>query len=369
MKKLISEIFWMRAIACIGIVVIHSISITLGTNPDLVKNQWPTYVQLYLMFCTPVFVFITEFLNAHKYGDKLKKGFMRRRILYLGVPYIILNLFWTIDKYAPVSLPELLDGFIMVSIRGHSVTYFILIIFQFYILHMLFSKYLRKMNPFAVITASILVTSVYWGVRLTYPAPEHVLGQLIWAKEGQTIFFGWITYFVLGYYIGINYEIFKANIRKYSWLIAALFIFSVFFVLMIHNFGINSAMGSKRLDTPIYTTSVILLFFLLASYYDYVPRFIMFISNYSFGIYLLHLIFLNNMGMMTENVFWDIVYKVILAICLSIFTAYLFNLNKYGKFVVGNVGKTEYQIPLSHVSRTIDNTLRKDEVTQNERDC
>lgn len=73
MTRQISEIFWMRAIACIGIAVIHAISLTIAHNPDLVKNQWPTYVQLYLMFCTPLFVFITEFLNAHKYGDTLKK--------------------------------------------------------------------------------------------------------------------------------------------------------------------------------------------------------------------------------------------------------------------------------------------------------
>ena len=364
MTRQISEIFWMRAIACIGIVLIHSISLTIANNSDLVKNQWPTYVQLYLMFCTPLFVFITEFLNAHKYGDTLKKGFIRKRLLYLGVPYVLLNLFWTIDKYAPATLMELIDGFIMVSIRGHSVTYFILIIFQFYILHIIFSKYLRKLNPFAVILASIVLTSAYWGIRLIYPAPDHILGQLLWAKEGQTIFIGWITYFLLGYYIGIHYEAFKANIRKYGALIIALFIFSMFFVLMIHNFGINSAMGSKRLDTPIYTTAVILMIFLFSSYYNYVPKFIIHISNYSFGIYLLHLIFINDMGMMTDIVFWDITYKTILAICLSIFTAYLFNLNKYGKFFVGNVGKTRYDLPTPapNINIDVDVGFKKDEI-------
>lgn len=344
-RKLIPEIFWMRALACIGIVTIHSISLTIANNPDLVKNQWPTYVQLYLMFCTPLFVFITEFLNARRYGDTLKKGFLRKRLIYLGIPYIVLNLFWTIQKYNPASLIELLDGFITVSIRGYSVTYFILIIFQFYILHIIFSKYLRKLNPVVVIAMTLVLTSTYWGIRLIYPAPDNIIGQLIWAKEGQTIFFGWVTYFVLGYYIGIHYDSFKENIRKYSGLIVGLFIFSIFFVLIIHNLGINSAIGSKRLDTPIYTTAVILMMFLALSYYNYVPKFIMYISNYSFGIYMLHLIFINNMGMMTDIVFWDILYKTILAICLSIFTAYVFNLSKYGKFIVGSVGKTDYDLP------------------------
>lgn len=47
MKKFISVIFWMRAISCLGVVLIHSISVTLGQNPNLEKNEWPTYVQIF----------------------------------------------------------------------------------------------------------------------------------------------------------------------------------------------------------------------------------------------------------------------------------------------------------------------------------
>ncbi|MFQ3782978.1 hypothetical protein AABD34_01455 [Staphylococcus saprophyticus] len=39
MKKFISVIFWMRAISCLGVVLTHSISITLGQNPNLEKNE------------------------------------------------------------------------------------------------------------------------------------------------------------------------------------------------------------------------------------------------------------------------------------------------------------------------------------------
>lgn len=59
MKNFISVIFWMRAISCLGIVAIHSISITLGNNSNLVKNEWPTYVQLFLMFSPqPLFLLL-----------------------------------------------------------------------------------------------------------------------------------------------------------------------------------------------------------------------------------------------------------------------------------------------------------------------
>lgn len=343
MKNFISVIFWMRAISCLGIVAIHSISITLGNNSNLVKNEWPTYVQLFLMFSTPTFVFITEFLNARIYGKSLKKGFFRKRLLFLGLPYIFVNLIWTFVSHNPANMSEFIDGFLLVTIRGYSVTYFVVIIFQFYILHMLFGKILYNIKPLPIIIISIIITSAYWGIRLIYPTPDNLLGELIWGKEGQTIFFGWITYFLLGYYIGIYYQSFILSIKKYRYYIIGLFIMSIIFVLLIHNLGINSAIGSKRLDTPIYTVSVILMFFLMSSYIKRVPRFILFISNYSFCIYLMHLFFLNRMTVLSEVVFEDILFKFIVTIVLSVSIAYIFNLSKYGKYLIGNINRIDYE--------------------------
>ncbi|MDM7864519.1 acyltransferase family protein [Staphylococcus borealis] len=343
MKKFIPVIFWMRSISCLGVVLIHSISITLGQNSNLEKNEWPTYVQIFLMFSTPTFVFITEFLNAYIYGGKLKKGFFKKRLLFLGLPYIFLNIFWTFSYHNPKSIMEFIDGFVLVSIRGYSVTYFIVIIFQFYILHMLFGEVLKKVKPLPIITASIIITSIYWGIRLILPAPDNFIGYIIWGKEGQTLFFGWITYFLLGYYIGIYYDVFISKIQEYKYYIIGLFIISIIIVLLTHNLGINSAIGSKRLDTPIYTTSVILMFFLVNSYFKYIPKFILFISNYSFSVYLLHLVFLNRMTVLSDSIFEDIVYKFIIALVASICIAYIVNLSRFGKYLVGNVVKLEHK--------------------------
>ena len=114
-------------------------------------------------------------------------------------------------------------------------------------------------------------------------------------------------------------------------------------MLLTHNLGINSAIGSKRLDTPLYTTAIILMFFLLNSYIKYVPKFIVFISNYSFSIYLLHLIFLNRMTILSDSIFEDILFKFILAIIFSVSLSYILNLSKYGKYLVGNVADTKHE--------------------------
>src|SRR5699024_11802370 len=87
----------------------------------------------------------------------------------------------------------------------------------------------------------------------------------------------------------------------------------------------------------------ILMFFLLNSYIKYVPKFILFISNYSFSIYLLHLVFLNKMTMLSNNVWEDILFKFIITITLSICVGYLVNITKYGKYLVGNIVNTKHE--------------------------
>lgn len=143
--------------------------------------------------------------------------------------------------------------------------------------------------------------------------------------------------------IGIHYDIFVSRTRKYKYHIIGLFIISIIIVLLIHNLGINSDIGSKRLYTPIYNNLIILIFFLVHSYIKYISKFILFISNYSFSVYLLHLIFLNRMTVLSNSIFEDILYKFIVISVLSICIAYIINLNRFWKYLFSNIVKLEYK--------------------------
>ena len=72
MKTYTSVIFWMRAIACLSIVIIHSITTTFSKMHSVPHSTSLRLFQLLLMFSTPMFVFISEFLLAKNYGSKLK---------------------------------------------------------------------------------------------------------------------------------------------------------------------------------------------------------------------------------------------------------------------------------------------------------
>lgn len=66
-------------------------------------------------------------------------------------------------------------------------------------------------------------------------------------------------------------------------------------------------------------------------------------SNYSFSVYLLHLIYLNRMTVLSNSIFEDILYKFIVTLVLSICIAYIINLNRFWKYLVDNIVKIEYK--------------------------
>ena len=97
-----------------------------------------------------------------------------------------------------------------------------------------------------------------------------------------------VKLFLLGFYIGTYYEVFMERIKNYSIHIIIGAFLSILFMFSNYLLGISTWVESKRIDTPIYVTMIILLFFLFSSYIKYVPKFIVFISNYSYCIYLVH---------------------------------------------------------------------------------
>lgn len=77
MKVYTSVIFWMRAIACLSVVMIHAISTTFYKF-DMPNSGYILRVsQVVLMYATPMFVFISEFLIAKNYHIYLKENFLK----------------------------------------------------------------------------------------------------------------------------------------------------------------------------------------------------------------------------------------------------------------------------------------------------
>lgn len=356
MKKNINIIFWMRALACLSIVLIHSITTTFFKLNEIDHSKIFRLIQLLLMFSTPLFVFISEFLIAKNYGVNLKENFWKSRMLHLGVPFVILNSLLAIVYGYPTDLQSYAQQWIRMMFQGGSVTYFILIIFQFFVLHKVLGPFLIKLNPIKITIYSVIFSSIFWYIRGSFKAPDIAILSWIWDREGWIIFFGWFCYFVLAFYIGVHYEKFITKIKEFKLgIILGLFIATC---ILIGNYvlGIDTYVESKRFDIPLYTVFVILFFFLISTYNIYVPKFILFISNYSFSIYLLHYFFVHRLGTLNIDPIKNIIFTFIITLIFSICIAYILNKFKYGKFIVGGISNFRYEIVNKDYYSTMKNT-------------
>src|SRR5699024_11866503 len=112
-----------------------------------------------------LFVFISEFLLAKQYKAQVKEGFVKQKLLTLGIPYVIINLLVAYTYGHPNNLKEYLESVKFMMFHGGTLTYFIIIIFQFYALQMMFAKYLVKLNPFKLIIYSLIINTLFWSMR------------------------------------------------------------------------------------------------------------------------------------------------------------------------------------------------------------
>ncbi|MFT0803094.1 acyltransferase family protein [Bacillus swezeyi] len=292
----VKEIFVIRCISCLSVVLLHAISMVLVIRGELLGDAVRVIesFRTLLMFSTPAFIFISEFLLAHAYSGGVPEGFLKKRLKTIFIPFLfiaVLDAFLTAGLmmqqfHAAAILNKLLANIFL----GNFIGYFILVIFQFYLLHMCFHSFLQKASPKWVLSISFLVTAAYLSY-FTFVNPPVVHEQAPFPFSWVP-FPGWLFYFCLAYYCGKDYKRFLTLLDKHRYKVYAAAILSAVSIVAISYFGQSIAISSKRPDILFYSTSIIFLCFHLFSKLKSVPKLIMFISNYSFSIYLLHAFFL-----------------------------------------------------------------------------
>lgn len=344
-KKLVNEIFLMRTISCLSILLLHSLARAYAHDNNIVN-----LMQVLLTFGTPTFVFISEFILARSYPQELPANFWSKRLKFIMVPYILFGTFYALMKGFEQSLSSGNDflgsfgGFLWKHILlGDYHGYFILVIFQFYLLHYFFHKYLKKWNPFIVMGSALLIHLAYLGFFNFVKPPQTEIMIYIWEKFYWIPFFGWFFYFTLAYYCGRNFSVFIKYINKYSrWVIVSPFLAGAV-VLFLYDSKIIPVISSKRVDMVLFTTSMIFLIYYIATKLHKVPRAVVWISQYSFGIYLMHSVFLAVMYMAFNRLPVEInpamltVLYFFVSLLLSIASTFVLNKIPYGYYFIGKI--------------------------------
>lgn len=176
-------------------------------------------------------------------------------------------------------------------------------------------------------------------VKIPQPQLPNPMFGLEWIP-----FPGWLFYFCLAYYCGVNYQQFITRLHRFKYAVYGLVLISAATLLSNSYVGFFEP-SSKRPDVVLYTISIVFLCFLLFSKVKSVPPFVAVISQYSFTIYLLHGYFLGISvllwGQLKDYPFFvGTIIISALAIAGSILLSWLANHYKYGYMFVGKINRT-----------------------------
>ncbi|MDE5415533.1 acyltransferase family protein [Alkalihalobacterium chitinilyticum] len=339
--KEMNEVYWLRIIACLSVVLTHAVSRVI-TDFSLSGDLRVVYrtLQMLLLYGTPMFVLISTIVMTHAYKEKIPNGFLIKRIKYILVPYLVMATFYAGHKYIRFDWTfkdfaiELGFNFI-----GQWHGYFVLIIFQFYLLHLLFIKYLKRFKAMHVLIVSFIISAGYWIGFYFFFIDFVQHSSYLTLFFSRILIFGWLFYYVVAYYCGRNYEMFIDKLHRY-WMVVVLgTIVSVGLVQFIYHSGMLMRVTSARFDIIPYTVMLFFLFFLLFSKLNRIPTWIVSISGYSYGIYLLHP-FVQTMvrswfPLLEITPFGYMIVQFIAGVIVPIIFIYLLSKFHLGAFIVG----------------------------------
>lgn len=337
MRKL-TEIDMIRAIACLSVVYNHVITnYQKFSGAAFVETTPFLFIRYAFLFATPIFILISITLLARSYPDKLPKGFLWSRFKYIFVPYALIGLFSAYTHSLRSETPFLEIAWNVVGL-GDWHGFFILVIFQFYVLYYVLNRPLRKINPWIAIIVSFLITfSHLYAIENAEAYRQFIFTEYpLWYR---THIFAWISYFTAGFYIGVYYDQLAAFAHK--WIIGLAAFAAAGFGWIFYNVQAvgYTDVSSDRYDMFFYTIAV---FFLLVVVFQRSERphpLLEIVGSFSFFIYLSHMTFILGLSRII-NVFNDsfILYTASLllftvGICIGV--GALLYLHRWSQWITG----------------------------------
>ncbi|PAD44030.1 putative polysaccharide intercellular adhesin synthesis protein [Niallia circulans] len=342
-KDRLFELDTIRALACLSIVMLHSIKQSLGYNTygdNLFDFIFLTIATL-LAAGTPLFVFLNAFLLAYKY-DTIPLDFYKKRFKLLLIPFICMALFYAI--YPNISDIKNIPSAFLKNLVGDYHGWFILVILQFYFLYHFFIKFLYNMSAKVILICSAIITASYLSIFNFIDPPTLIpYSEYIWNKGYWILFPGWLLYFSLAFCIGSTYDKTLKKIKASGFLIFILLAISTAIVIFNNAFELFNN-GSKRIDMVFFSSALIVTALYFFGRMKKVSSFLQLISRYSFSIYLIHMFFLDLFYIFIDRTgvtlgYFDIIWTFVLSVSFSMIIAFVINKPRFGKYVVGNVNR------------------------------
>ncbi|GIP32763.1 acyltransferase [Paenibacillus sp. J2TS4] len=221
-KEQLHTIYIVRALAILGVILVHVSSIPVGAVIDKHSSMYQlfNFVNVFNRFGTPTFIFLSAFVLFYSYYDrpmnkKMIGTFYKRRFLYILVPYFICTTYYfAIQMYYSYNQSweqffqnvAFSDFFTAVAMgKGFYHLYFVFISIQFYLL---FPVLLWLLQRFKRVTKHL----VWIGLVLQWAFVLFDFYYLHYPDKGH-LATSYLSNYLLGAFFGIYYLSIKDWIR------------------------------------------------------------------------------------------------------------------------------------------------------------
>ncbi len=288
-----------RGFAIIAVVAVHAI-FTVFSWKHFPAESWNflfLFVSFQLLeFAVPAFLFISGYWLSKKPINSLDdyKVFLAKRFSRVFIPYLLWSCLLLGYGAVNKSAFDIHEAVYKLLTGGASTGYFfIIMIAQFYVLTP-FLQYITRKQYGLILVIVINVLSLF---TLYLSRLFHVIGHL----PASLPFYSWIIFFTMGLWSGTRDDKLDDKVISLkgmrSLILPALtvcFLLSVLegMVLLMKYDNLNFAISPTKYSSILFSICVILGFLSVRERLRHYPKFLVTLGNYSFGIYLIHMIIL-----------------------------------------------------------------------------
>ena len=333
------HIVYLRVIATVFVVLIHaSTGYLYRIDTNAFDWNYANWINAATRCSVPIFVIISGVLLIPK--EETTWEFYKKRIPKLIYPFI----FWTIiylvyyfyrytnfkllsiDKILSISQDKILHG-------ANAHLWYLYMIIGLYLAIPFIRKILIQSSK-----REIELFLLFWLISMCITSKSL---YSVMPKFDLVFFSGYVGYLVLGYYIRISTFSFKKN----------KIIFALGYILMVVIAAVGTNLlnqNATKLNTFFYNYVFITTAFAAGFLYlwvkeackrsESIPKWVLSIDKYSFGIYLIHILPLNYFHPLISKYLttvWVIPLATICTIIASIVITFLLRKLPYGKYISG----------------------------------
>lgn len=339
-KNFYEEIPFVRAIACLLVVMVHTTA--RNYTGEYFLSDLGLYLNQFARLGTPIFAVISAFLltsSVKNRGFSLKKFISSRAVKILS-PYII----WSIAYLLFVKYVE--GGQIFTNTKrtfnylviGEAKThlYFIVTVIHFYLLFPFLQLIKNRLIILLLFFISIPINYIW--LTDMYPDFIKVFGDFTYIITDRSFLLNWISYFMFGSVLSYYWFEILAFIDKFKWVVYSFAV--IIFVGLYIEIDPDVLLSSSRVENMLYIPLFVLFLVSLSKFIlrnDRLYRPFRVIGDYSMGIYLVHPMILYFIGKAFPSLFkgpFGLVVAFVMAVIISSIIIKLISLLPKSTFIV-----------------------------------